>query len=371
MNPYYLLILIPALPIIGWAIAEKLKQRHWAESLLIGLPALAVLGGAILLPLIIADPQATHLKWLQMLLSATIVPLAYIYFSRQMGRQFNNGTNILLLLLLLILLLPQCVIFWPGEVEAFNPTLARPYSIQIVRHGQIIFSLLTGDFVILAQALLTMMRMIPMARTLRHYGLKFDHKMYAFGLWWAMAVLFIATVSLTDLNALSTTLGSLYYYIGLTLLLITIYLLLALHFDLHPIQTSEGEAVPNIGVYIQQQSGLSAQVRHIVEDDRVYLQPGYRTEDILKALATNRTYFTHTMQEHFGMTFSQYLNEHRLAHAQHLLLTTDLTQSEIALQSGFSNVTYMSRLFHSTYNLTPRQWQIEHTAVTSASTETL
>ena len=32
----------------------------------------------------------------------------------------------------------------------------------------------------------------------------------------------------------------------------------ALHFNLHPIQTSEGEAVPNIGVYIQQQSGLSA-----------------------------------------------------------------------------------------------------------------
>lgn len=360
MSALYLLLLLPALPIVIWAIYVKLKEQKYFETILISIPAIAVIADAVIVYSSVTGIIGAWLQWLQMLLCATIVPLAYLYFSRLIGRQFNNGTNIVLWLLLFFLLVPNCVIFWPGEDNVIASNQVRRFAIQIVRDGKVSAYMYTGDFIIMLQALLTMLRMVPTVRTLHRFGLMFDRKVYAFGIWWAMAIAFIATVSLCDIQVLATTLGSVYFFGGLSMLLATIYLLIALHFDLQPVKTEEGETVSSIDSYIEQQSSLITQMKHIVEVDRVYLQPGYRTEDILKALTTNRTYFTRMMQETFGKTFSQYLNEHRLAHAQHLLLTTDLTQNEIALQSGFNDATYMSRLFKNIYNLTPRQWQKEN-----------
>lgn len=360
MNSFYLLLLLPTVPIVGWAIYTKFKEQKHCEALLIGIPAIVAYVDALLLHYTMAGPVSPWLQWMQMLITATIVPLAYLYFSRQLGRQFNNGTNILLWLLFVLLFIPRCVIFLSGEAASINSDQIRLFSIQVFRGNEEVFWLFTGDFVIIAQSLITMMRMVPMMRTLRRYGLIIDRKMYAFAIWWAMAILFIITVSLSDFSDLGTPLGLLYYNGGLFLLLSTIYLLIALHFDLHPVKTQEGNTVHNVHSYIGHQSQISTQVRHLVEEDRVYLQPGYSTEDVLKALATNRTYFTRMMQETFGKTFSQYLNEHRLAHAQHLLLTTELSQNEIAMQSGFSDASYMSRVFKSNYNLTPHQWQTQH-----------
>lgn len=357
MNSLYLLLLLPAILIVGWAIYTKLKEHKYYESVLIGIPGLASLADALIVSRMMSGQSSPGLQMLQMLLGSIIVPLAYLYFSRQLGRRFHNGTNLLLWLSLLLLLVPRCVIFCSAEEGIVESNLVRPFSIEFVCGGQVVFWLFTGDVILIVQAFLTMLRMVPTALTLRRYGLRLDKKVYAFGIWWLMTILFIATVSLNDISALSLPIGQLYYFGGMSLILSTIYLLIALHFDLQPVKTAEGETVPNLDSYIGHQSALSIQVRHIVEDDRVYLQPGYRTEDILKTLTTNRTYFTRMMQEEFGKTFSQYLNEHRLAHAQQLLLTTDLTQSDIAQQSGFSDVTYMSRMFKSMYNLTPRQWQ--------------
>lgn len=358
MSPALLLIL--SLPFVGWSTYSKLKRHSYYDAWLVAYPALAALVSALIFDASMAGRASLTMLWIQMFLSATIIPLAYLYFSQQIGRQFNNGTNILLWTSLLLLFIPKCVIFLPGQTSVFDSSQLHPFAIRLVQGLETKFAILTGDLIIVIQALITMMRIVPMTRKLRRYGLKLDQKIYAFVIWWVMTIIFIATISLSSVEALSSTLGKFYYFGGLTLLISTIHLLIALHFDLHPVKTEEGDTVQNVGSYIEHQSALMVQVRHIVEVDRVYLQPGYRTEDILKALATNRTYFTRMMQDNFGKTFSQYLNEHRLAHAQHLLLTTDLTQSEIALQSGFNEVTYMSRMFKSTYNLTPRQWQVEN-----------
>ena len=364
MNAFFLLLLLPAIPAIGWAINVKLKEQKYFDAIVIGIPALSVLVSAYLVYVMISGSMSPVVHWFQMFFSATIVPFSYLYFSRQIGRQFNNGTNIVLWLLVLFLLIPMGVIFLSEDQSIFDISQLSLFVIQFVRNDQIMFSIFTGDFVVLAQALITMLRMFPMFRKLRTYGLRLDKKMYAFGVWWAMAILFIITVSLNDIEILLSAIGSIYFFGGLSLLIIAIYILIALHFDLQPVQTKEGEVVHNVDTYIVElQSALIDQVRHLVEHDQVYLQPGYRTEDVLKALATNRTYFTRMMHEQFGKTFSQYLNEHRLAYAQQLLLTTELTQNEIAMQSGFNDATYMSRMFKAAYNLTPKQWQAENKAM--------
>lgn len=360
MNPLYLLLLLPALPVMAWAIYTKIKEHYYVEAVTICVPAVAVFVSAYNLYLRTIGEANLNMHWLQMLLGATIVPLAYLYFSRQIGRKINNGTNIVLWLLLLVLFVPNAVIFLPGEQMTLHNSQVRPLAIEGIRDNEVIFSILTGDFVMMAQALLTMLRMIPTVRTLKRYGLKFDHRMYGFGIWWLMAIVYILTISLSSLESLMTTAGSIFYFGGMSLLAIAIYTLIALHFDLHPIRTAEGELVSGMDNFIKEQSSMGYKIKHIVEHDKVYLQAGYTTEDILTALSTNRTYFTRMMQEHFGKTFSQYLNEHRIEHAKQLLLTTDLNLTDIAIQSGFSDATYMGRIFKNTCNLTPKQWQKEN-----------
>lgn len=356
MDFFYPLLLLPAIPVIVWAVYSKIKALHYYEAMVMCVPAIAVFASSIILYNLPDVPAWLH--WLQMLLSSSIVPLAYLYFSRQIGRRFYNGTNIVLWLLLLLLFLPNVVLCLPGETSPLQLPHIRRFTIYFMHGGKVALSMFVCDFVMLLQATLTLLRVVPLAHALRSYGLKLDAKVYAFVVWWLMAVIFIATKSIFPIEVFETPIGSIYYFGGLLILLSTIYSLIALNFDLHPIQTADGEVVKNVESYInEQQSSLAEQVRHVVEEEKVYLQPGYRTEDILKTLATNRTYFTRMMQECFGKTFSQYLNEHRIAHAQHLFLTTDLTQNDIAEQSGFNNATYMSRMFKSAYNLTPKQWQ--------------
>jgi AraC-like DNA-binding protein len=68
---------------------------------------------------------------------------------------------------------------------------------------------------------------------------------------------------------------------------------------------------------------------------------------------------------HFSKLISEQTNEaplthiqrRRLQHAQQLLSTTNLTIAEIALQSGYDDSNYFSRIFKKTFQLTPSEWQ--------------
>lgn len=357
MNLIYLIILLPTVPIIGWAVYTKLKKQNFLEAFLVGSPGVIVLLNAFILHARLFSTVSSWVHWVQLLLTSLIVPLAYIYFSRQMGRRFNNETNVMHLGLMLLLLLPNCVIPLSDKLPASDFAL-REFSIQVVDENKELFYIYTGDLIMLMQSLLTMLRMVPMTRTLRQNHLKFNKRMYAFGLWWILAIIFIITVALGNIEFYATPLGSTYYFGTLSGLVVSIYLLLALNLDLNPIRTEEGEAVEDLNAYVsQRQSAHLALIRQIVEVDKAYLQVGYRTEDMVKALNSERPYLSHLMKEYFGKTFSQYINEHRLAHAEKLLLTTDLTLTEIANQSGFGDAGYMSRIFKIVYNITPRQWQ--------------
>jgi AraC-like DNA-binding protein len=71
---------------------------------------------------------------------------------------------------------------------------------------------------------------------------------------------------------------------------------------------------------------------------------------------------------HFSKLITEQTNEaplthiqrRRLQHAQQLLSTTDLTIAEIALQSGYDDSNYFSRIFKKTFQLTPSEWQKQY-----------
>lgn len=61
------------------------------------------------------------------------------------------------------------------------------------------------------------------------------------------------------------------------------------------------------------------------------------------------------MQEYYSMTFKEKLTAIRLEEAKTLLLSSNLSVSEISEKTGFSSLSYFSRLFQKYFNMSPSQ----------------
>ncbi|MBO5221361.1 MAG: helix-turn-helix domain-containing protein [Clostridia bacterium] len=71
----------------------------------------------------------------------------------------------------------------------------------------------------------------------------------------------------------------------------------------------------------------------------------------------NEKYLGRKFKEETGETFRQYVNLLRLRHARKMLHTTTSDVVEIALASGFDNVSYFNRLFKARYGITPTEYR--------------
>ncbi|MBD5312192.1 MAG: AraC family transcriptional regulator [Bacteroides sp.] len=81
-------------------------------------------------------------------------------------------------------------------------------------------------------------------------------------------------------------------------------------------------------------------------------------EEIAGYVGMNKSAFCTFMKRHTGKTFSEYINEHRLARAMERLKNTDDNIADIAYTVGFSNVTYFNRLFKAHYGYTPKSTRV-------------
>lgn len=80
-------------------------------------------------------------------------------------------------------------------------------------------------------------------------------------------------------------------------------------------------------------------------------------EDLADQFHLSQKYISRYFKEHFQLTFVSYTNYLRLAYARSLLETTDLPVTEVALQSGFPNVSYFIRVFKEKYGSSPQKYR--------------
>lgn len=92
-----------------------------------------------------------------------------------------------------------------------------------------------------------------------------------------------------------------------------------------------------------------------------YLQQNYSRPISLQELSArfhlSEKYISRYFKENFHLNLSQYVNYLRLSHAKHLLETSALSVTEVALQSGFSNVSYFIRTFKKGFGMSPLQYR--------------
>lgn len=65
-------------------------------------------------------------------------------------------------------------------------------------------------------------------------------------------------------------------------------------------------------------------------------------------------------QRTFGTTLNRYVTEHRLAHTQRLLVTSDGSILDIAFSSGFGSLSRFNEAFRVAFGCTPREYRKRH-----------
>lgn len=96
-----------------------------------------------------------------------------------------------------------------------------------------------------------------------------------------------------------------------------------------------------------------------LEKVRVYCACNYSRritlDEMSRHVGMNKSAFCTFMRHSAGATFSEYLNNMRLDRAHDKLRHTDYGIAEIAVISGFQNVTYFNRLFRRKYGCSPKE----------------
>jgi xylan 1,4-beta-xylosidase len=92
-----------------------------------------------------------------------------------------------------------------------------------------------------------------------------------------------------------------------------------------------------------------------------YIQSNFREPLSLDEVAglyfLSSPYLSKFFKKQTGKTFSQYLNEVRLAHSVNELLNTDKPITRVALDNGFPNLTAFNRVFNEQYQMKPVEYR--------------
>ena len=97
-----------------------------------------------------------------------------------------------------------------------------------------------------------------------------------------------------------------------------------------------------------------------------YILRNYKKNLTLNEVAQHygysKSYFSMHFKKEVGIPFYTFLSSVRLSHAAYLLSNSAMQISEIALESGFTNVRSFEKLFARHYKTSPNQYRIQGTA---------
>ena len=102
--------------------------------------------------------------------------------------------------------------------------------------------------------------------------------------------------------------------------------------------------------------------RNTVEKEMVsYIQQNFTGKISLREFGEqfhlSEKYISRYFKEHFHITLSQYVTYLRLEHAKQLLQDTDIPVTDVAMQSGYKNVSYFIRSFQKAYAVSPLKYR--------------
>lgn len=116
-----------------------------------------------------------------------------------------------------------------------------------------------------------------------------------------------------------------------------------IRFSQKPMQ-GENPTIKRIYTYVQE---------HLTED--------FTVSSVAREMNISIYYLSHLFKTVTGISILEFRNEARLTKAKHLLINTDNSISEIALQCGYSNASYFAEIFSRSEKVSPTDFRKYHT----------
>ena len=121
------------------------------------------------------------------------------------------------------------------------------------------------------------------------------------------------------------------------------------------------ETLAHLDAALERQPKLGSEARWLVRRAMVYIFNHYAEpvsrEDLARHVGLSSDHLTYCFRQELGMPPITYLNRYRIALAKHLLKETDKSITEIALDVGFTDSGYFSRVFRRETSMSPSAYR--------------
>lgn len=108
-----------------------------------------------------------------------------------------------------------------------------------------------------------------------------------------------------------------------------------------------------------------------IHDVLIYIdehsQENINVEDLAHHYHMSYSYFAKLFRKHYGQSCKQYIEFVRLSKVENLLLFTDYDLNYIANETGFADCSHLIRTFKKHYQITPKQFRLQHESATTVS----
>ena len=131
----------------------------------------------------------------------------------------------------------------------------------------------------------------------------------------------------------------------------------------------EGKRVRQLIPFVKyQKTGLSDMVSmefkeklvNLMWQEELFLEPTLRMDDVAKRLKLSRNHTSQVINQHFNLSFFDFVNKYRIEKAKELLTegrASDSSITQIAYDSGFNNRASFYKAFKKFEGMTPTQFQ--------------
>lgn len=121
--------------------------------------------------------------------------------------------------------------------------------------------------------------------------------------------------------------------------------------------TDKVESIPVHEKRLAKEAKLEQRINEWKEE-KLYLTDQITINDIAERLGTDRRYLSRFINEHYGINFSRWISEMRIDEAKRLMeKETDEGLEWVALQTGFSSLSYFSKVFSQVVGVSPKKWR--------------
>ncbi len=133
-----------------------------------------------------------------------------------------------------------------------------------------------------------------------------------------------------------------------------LYIILNESRKLHQELYEETEEKPDTRLVIDFNTALEKHFYDIASNKAEHI---FSVNDFADTLHTHPNHLSNTLKKHTGKTAGQLIKNRTILEAKSLLLSTDMTVSEVAYFLKFNDTSYFTKFFKSSEDLTPGQFQ--------------